>query len=148
MDYKECCSSLSLQDRVGNHPQHGQILYADSILLTSSPATPVYSADVTSWIGERRYTTAQNNIALGFLEHFDSPDGRVVLLVALYYVTSQRDRFTVANLNEEIIEEMDSWGEESQLSENVRFAVLLYASAVWLATTWLLDDVEGEKCYW
>lgn len=92
--------------------------------------------------------TAQNNIALGFLEYFDNPDGKVALLVALYYVTSHRDRFTFASMNEDIIEEMNGWDEESRISEAVRFAILLYASAVWLATTWLLDDVEGEKSFW
>lgn len=71
-----------------------------------------------------------------------------MLLVALYYLTSQSDRFTYANLNDDIIEEMDDLDEESRLSEAVRIAVILYASAVWLATTWLLDDVDGERCYW
>jgi len=92
--------------------------------------------------------TAQNNISLGFIEYFDSPDGIVVLLVALYYVTSQRDRFTYATLSEEIVDEMNDLDEEPRLSEAVRFAVVLYASAVWLASTWLLDDVEGEGRYW
>jgi hypothetical protein len=92
--------------------------------------------------------TAQSNIALGFLEHFDSPDGIVVLLVALYYITSRRDRFTYTNLSEDIIEEMSDLDEEPRLSIAVRFAVVLYASAVWLATTWLLDDIEGERRYW
>jgi hypothetical protein len=85
---------------------------------------------------------------LGFIEYFDSPDEVVVLLVALYYVTSRSDRFTYANLSDEILEEMNNLDEESRLSEAVRFAVVLYASAVWLATTWLLDDVDGERRYW
>lgn len=72
----------------------------------------------------------------------------MVLLVALYYVTSHRDRFTFAKLNENIVGEMVSWNKEDRLSETVRYAVLLYASAVWLASTWLLDDVEGEKSHW
>jgi len=71
-----------------------------------------------------------------------------VLLVALYYVTSHRDRFTYANLSDEVIEEMGDLDEEPQLSEAVRIAVVLFASAVWLATTWLLDDVDGERRYW
>jgi len=85
---------------------------------------------------------------LGFIEYFDGPDEVVALLVALYYVTSQSDRFTYTNLSDEIIEEMDGLDDESRLSEAVRFAVVLYASAVWLATTWLLDDVDGERRYW
>ena len=68
--------------------------------------------------------------------------------MALYYVTSQSNRFTYTNLSDEIIEEMDDLDDESRLSEAVRFAVVLYASAVWLATTWLLDDVDGERRYW
>ena len=116
--------------------------------MTSSPGTVVYGADVISWIGNQRYTTAQNNITLGFLGYFDNRDGIVVLLVALYYVTSQHDRFTYANLSKEIREEIESLDEEPRISEAVRFSVFIYASAVWLAATWLLDDVEGERHYW
>jgi len=71
-----------------------------------------------------------------------------VLLVALYYLTSHRDRFTYGNLCDEVIEEMDDLDQEARLSEATRLAVVLYASSVWLATTWLLDDVHGERCYW
>lgn len=91
---------------------------------------------------------AQSNIVLGFLEYFDSPDGIAVLLVALYYFTSHSDRFTYSNLSEDIIEEMNDLDKEPRMNEAVRFAVVLYASAVWLAMTWLEDDVEGERRYW
>lgn len=92
--------------------------------------------------------TVQNNVVLGFIEYFDNPDGIVVLLVALYYVTSRRDRFTYGNLSDEITEELSGLDYETRLSEAVRFAIVLYASAVWIAKTWLLDDVASEKNYW
>lgn len=148
MDREESDHSLSLQYRVGSNAQYGWILYANGILATCSPDEVVHSADVTAWIGEKRYSTAQNNIVLGFIEYLDSPDEMVALLVALYYLTSRSDRFTYANLRDDIIEEMEDLDDESRLSEAVRFAVVLYASAVWLATTWLLDGVDGERCYW
>lgn len=71
-----------------------------------------------------------------------------MLLVALYYVTSRRDRFTCENLSDEMIEEMNNLDEEDRLCEAVRFSVLIFASAVWLATTWVLDDVQSERRYW
>ena len=117
--------------------------------MTCSLTQKVYtSTDVINEIGEHRYTIAQNNIILGFLEHFDHPQGVVVLLVALYYVTSRRDRFAYANLNDEIIEYMEGLDEEPRISEAVRIAIVLYAAAVWLAKTWLLDNVGSEKRFW
>lgn len=148
MDHEESDRSLSLQYGVRNNAQNRYTHYANGIHVICSSAQEVYSTDVTSWIGEQRYMTAQNNVILGFIEYFDDPDGIVVLLVALYYLTSRRDRFTYANLSDEIIEEMNDLDDGPRLSEAVRFAIVLYASAVWLARTWLLDDVAGEKRYW
>jgi hypothetical protein len=71
-----------------------------------------------------------------------------VLLVALYYFTSRPDRFTYRNLGEDIIDQMSDLDSEPRLSEAVRFAVVQYASAVWLAKSWLMDDVEGETRFW
>lgn len=148
MDREDSDNPLSPQHGVRNNAQNGYALYADGILVICSQADTVYSTDIANWIGEQLYITAQNNVTLSFIQYFDNPDGTVVLLVALYYVTSRRDRFTSANLSDEIIKEMNDLDEESRLSEAIRFSVLIYASAVWLATTWLLDDVHGEKRYW
>src|SRR5882757_8066031 len=94
MDHAESDNSLSPQHGVRNNAQNGYALYADGILVTCSPAQVVHSTDVADWIGEHLYINAQNNVTLSFIQYFDNPDGIVVLLVALYYLTSHRDRFT------------------------------------------------------
>lgn len=71
-----------------------------------------------------------------------------MLLVALYYVTSHPGRFNLENLTQNVLDKLDELDEDTLGSQLAEFAVFTYGSAVWLATTWLLDDASSEKRFW